>query len=739
MKRINKNVLNIVIFLIIAFLVIFLNELCHSYSHKVTDLRENLEERELSPKGTNGIIAAKFSLEKGDYNIDVTDFSAKENMDYRIVDLNRNDGYNRSGLVLAEGSIAEGAESLHTHLTVDNSSTNIGVIFVTDDDKIEFSDKAAAKVSLVDDDFTDWIFIYITVVAIGLFIYWCILKGRKDYLLLTAIVVVMTVPFYYEKLLGISGQDWTYHINRIIGIRDNLRAGNIPPRLNYYFFYGTGDGSSTYYPELFLYLPAILGVLGVSPMIFYKLFILFINFMTAFIGYYSFTGLLKSKKKGLLCAVLYIVQPYRLADLYQRQALGEALALVFLPLLFYGVYEIIYGDERKWLISVLGATGVLQSHILTTEMAAMFVAVFVLVSLKNLIGRESVGRWISIGKALVVTLALNLWFLVPFVIEMLSGRDIYIATSSSISGTAIFIWQLFATFIKMHGRTMRNIMSADERPYSIGIILLICALIYIYYRFISKKKFRPEIERLADLFLIFGIFSCYMATTLFPWELIDKSRLLSKVFNVMQFASRMNSFSGFFLTVVSAVVLFKLYEEKRKIILCLLTGICLVASVNIIDSTVLDMSEVQESRNEAFENVTIGFYYDKAFNTSTFKQNRDLVTTEGGELDISNYSRWLSDLDFSFKKGHEDLKVMLPYYNYRGYRVYVNDKEVDIDKDAYQLEFELPGNITEGFVRVEYSEGILYRMCEVVSVLTIILFIVMSLKKSGKLCLHKGR
>jgi len=41
-----------------------------------------------------------------------------------------------------------------------------------------------------------------------------------------------------------------------------------------------------------------------------------------------------------------MTNPYLLYDIYVRMALGEIISFVFLPLLFYGLYNIIYQDKK---------------------------------------------------------------------------------------------------------------------------------------------------------------------------------------------------------------------------------------------------------------------------------------------------------------------------------------------------------------------------------------------------------
>lgn len=96
------------------------------------------------------------------------------------------------------------------------------------------------------------------------------------------------------------------------------------------------------------------------------------NITTAFLSFYAIRNITRSEKSAWIMSILYTFATYRLTNLYYRAALGESLAMVFLPLLLWGAYEVFYGEERKWYLLVLGISGVLESHVLSFEMCLLF-------------------------------------------------------------------------------------------------------------------------------------------------------------------------------------------------------------------------------------------------------------------------------------------------------------------------------------------------------------------------------
>ena len=59
-----------------------------------------------------------------------------------------------------------------------------------------------------------------------------------------------------------------------------------------------------------------------------------------------------TKKKGVafLSAILYMIFPYRFECLFNRFAIGEFTAFVFIPIVFQGLYNLLQGDKKKALL-----------------------------------------------------------------------------------------------------------------------------------------------------------------------------------------------------------------------------------------------------------------------------------------------------------------------------------------------------------------------------------------------------
>ena len=87
-------------------------------------------------------------------------------------------------------------------------------------------------------------------------------QRRRDALILAGTVFFSCMPLLWDGLQ--VGHDLIFHLNRIEGIAQALRLGQVPVRIHSSTFVGYGYAASEFYPELFLYFPAVLRNLGVS-------------------------------------------------------------------------------------------------------------------------------------------------------------------------------------------------------------------------------------------------------------------------------------------------------------------------------------------------------------------------------------------------------------------------------------------------------------------------------------------
>ena len=376
------------------------------------------------------------------------------------------------------------------------------------------------------------------------------------------------------------GQDLNFHLYRIEGIKDGLLSGQFPVRIDPTHNNGYGYVTASVYPSLFLYIPAVLRLMGVSNVMSYKLFLFAINLATAFIMYISAQKITKSTFAGMLASIVYTLSTWRIINLIFRAAIGEALAMVFFPLVILGLYYLIKDDKKKWWVFALGATGIFNSHMISCIFVVMLTVTFIIVFIKDIIED---GRWLGFIKAGVLTLLLNLWYLIPFITFYL-GTDLQIShtpENTEYFSNAIFPAELFNVFNDKFGYSqLLDKGISGNMSLSLGVGVTLCLVIAAVYFVFDRKNKIKDYKFNAAIF-IFSIFILFMTTTLFPSELMQKSKLINGIAGTIRMPWRFLSLATPMICIVSsAVVLSYVNGEKlKKIVCCAACFICAVSFV----------------------------------------------------------------------------------------------------------------------------------------------------------------
>lgn len=164
----------------------------------------------------------------------------------------------------------------------------------------------------------------------------------KSMIILCIASILVCLPLLNPKL-NIGYDDGLQHIARLIGTYQSIEEGQVFPVIMSKFCNGFGYSWNLFYSPLTAYVPLIFKLLGVSFATCIKLFMFVVTFLSAVTMYFFTKEVTKNKKIAILAGIFYIFSPYRLNDMYIRNALAELTSFVFLPMVFgrsiWGVKE----------------------------------------------------------------------------------------------------------------------------------------------------------------------------------------------------------------------------------------------------------------------------------------------------------------------------------------------------------------------------------------------------------------
>lgn len=550
-----------------------------------------------------------------------------------------------------------------------------------------------------------------------------LLKREFIFFLLTFSVLFVSLPLFTNFMF--YGHDIYFHLSRIEGIKEGLRSGQFPVRIHPHLMENLGVGNSIFYPDFFLYFPALLRLFGVSALNSYKIFSITIQALTALIAYFSYKGLSKSRKIALVSTLFYMFSIYRLVDWYTRAAVGEALAMAFFPLAAYGLYEIIKGDEKKWVWAVVGFSGIIQSHVLSIMMSGIFALLFTLVNIRSF---KNIRKLISLGKAAVVTLLLNLWFLFPLLDHYRYPYNAF----NSINETAdygLYPDQIFSFLISTPNGINKNLGNAQhEMPFSLGFFLLIGILLFLGSYYLYQNKRKSHAMTLGKYSLILGGIAIYLSSYLFPWKTLMKNSLFYTLANALQFPWRFLAVASVFLCLTAAIGYSEIAKTKAASERMLSIGALLALTcASVYLNAYFDEAGSSFVKSHTPFAEADSLYLLESTDMGLLIQNNNQLYSNNERLKFTQYEKHYCDVTFHFKRLNEesDTYVDVPLNFYPNYIASLDDGTAlhVIAADSNLVRVFLPNDVEEGTVHVYYKERTLYILCNWISGLTCLIFL----------------
>lgn len=574
--------------------------------------------------------------------------------------------------------------------------------------------------------YNDYLFLSLGIAAAMLAVGLLRLRGsgcepeKQQSLVVFCVLLGVTVLASYPLFVPTVGfgHDLNFHLYRIEGIKDGLLAGQFPVRLHPTHNHGYGYISASVYPELFLYFPAVLRLMGASPVMAYNTFLAAVNAMTAWVMYLCARGVTRSRYAGLTASVLYTLSTWRIINLYYRAAIGEALAMVFFPVLLYGLYLLLAGNHRKWWVLALGCSGIFQSHVISTVFAAITIAVTAVVYYRDFLKKE---RFLGFVKAGVLTLLLNLWYLAAFLTYYL-GTDLAIRhtpENTEFFQNAVFPAEMFNLFNTSFGysllldRGIRGNMSL-----SLGVGGAAALLVCVTY-FILGKGEKGRRRRFYGVMTGMGLALLFMASTLFPWQLLQGNKLINAFCGTVRMPWRFLSLASPMFCMAAAGILAQRRKQEWRatgiavLILCSLAFICWGnAYTTGLDPALKLGRAVDTYASAGFDNE----YFPWGTDISRLTPERYIT---GGTAELTEYWKQGTSIRLTLQNVHAGDWVEVPLLYYGGYEARDGHGNVldIVDGDNHVARISLP----EGTSRVElrYKGFWYFRVSEGITLLTL--------------------
>ncbi len=543
------------------------------------------------------------------------------------------------------------------------------------------------------------------------------------------IAAVTAFPFLHEGLYGYA-PDYIYHMNRIEGVKEALLSGNYPVYVYSNFFGGKGYGSPMFYPDLFLIIPAIMRIMGVSILTTYKIFAVVVCLLATISTYVSLKVVSGDKFLSLSGTFLLMLSEFYLADLIFRAGYSSYISYIFLPILFAGIYDFFMRDGMKCYLIGIGLGGLVLCHIINSFIALLLTTAVFVVQLLTKKGREAFfekKHLINLAVTAVITLLITGYYTFPMIEQMVSGVERVYQDPWAHVGEFV---QPFETLFLPTGYFF-NIAY-------VGVGIPILLLIGLFAKKVN--------DRMANFYFVLGILLLLAMTKIVPWE-----KLEGTVLNQLQFTFRLYPFALCALIFGMVLTGKETIQEKGRI--WLLVYAVVMTTVFGIWQNKTALAETYGYFNEVNEDIIAqnsetvgrGEWLPVVYNDEELRE-RNIVRAEDNSEQELPYERYENKVGGSFEAEEAAFEnYTVPQIYYKGYSAVLETS----DGEKYNLScreafnglttIDMPSETIgkSGVISVSYSGTTLQKITLALSVLTVVTFVVLLIvlkvrKKGGQ-------
>ena len=542
------------------------------------------------------------------------------------------------------------------------------------------------------------------------------LTTREYFFMLLFFGTILIVPLIGNKI--IPGHDYVFHVTRILDVASGLREGIFPVRIYVDEIHFWGIPLGIFYPGLFIYVPALLSLLGVPIEICYNIFTASIFYMGLIASWKGFSILTRSRIAGFFSAILYISSGWFLIDAYIRNALGELIALAFLPLAIACIMDLIVKPKvltNRYILGIISISAIIESHVLTSAFLVAFSLFFISFHYKY-VSLLVIKRLFIF---LVIIFSLNATFIIPFLFY-------YIKVPVMLSYIDYFTKESLPIVVLLHLFITSNIW----------LLISLYFFFSIYYHRHKKLLFFSKTNLYSGKLLLFiqyclwGLLFAFLSSNLMPWDSLPS---LKRIFQIMQFPWRFLGITTLFFCICGGCglrLLFRKFKIGTRSIVLLTSIICLTNLVVLTYAEPFPFEKIKQKISwERFISDTDDDYLYKDMNVKAlFSQgNRYFSNAE-----IFNMKKNLTSVSFSYF-ARSTSTITLPLVNYPGYIASDQDGNELVIRENENHMVVIPLTKGIGEVHVQFVGLPIFRIADYISIIALLLLIYLYTTKYNRI------
>ena len=417
-----------------------------------------------------------------------------------------------------------------------------------------------------------------------------------------------------------------------------------------------------------------------------------VHFLALFlsgISMYFLSKRITNSKIGLVSAIIYMLFPYHLSDIYVRDALGECFLFIFLPLILSGIYELFNGSKKKfYILFILGYVGGMASHLVMMVYFTALLVIFLCFKFKDTIKNI---------KHFVIASLFILLIASPFLITMLEHKFM--------GNYAVFAPLVMSQGIQWGGLILYDYLggiSSDGVKFFMDIVVLILLVITIVrYNKLKNKNY--------NYIIIFLGLTIFLSTKVFPWDLLPQS------FRIIQFPWRFEIFVGLLLSLFAPLCL-NLFKDKIIYIPIILMVILGLNNTEFANDNVLDLNNMWYPLGMGWQKEYLP--YSTWNNIEYFDSRSQDIIIKSGNGTISNVINDVPNLTFTVDG---DVVVELPRLYYLVYSLESNNEKYEYYENEYGF---IETKLSSGTYELSYKKTKLENICTFLAFSSIIVLVI---------------
>ena len=547
-------------------------------------------------------------------------------------------------------------------------------------------------------------------------------KNLINILILILLAIIICLPML-SKHLYVYYDDGIQHIARAYGSFYAIEKGNFLGNVIPNFANNFGYSWNLFYGAFTTFGIILFKLITGSYILGYKIFNFVCLFLSGVTMYLFVKKISDNFNIALLAGALYMIAPYHLTDLYVRNATGEFVSFVFIPIIFLGLYDLFKEEKGDWLLT-LGSVMLLFTHNIACLYTAIFAFIYVLINARKLKNKNILKR---LGINIILILTISSCYLIPMIeTKNLANYRVYedgVMTSlEGITDQRINFRRIFVT------------RKDDGFVFELGPHMIIMLAFSVMAIRILKKEYRKDYL----FFLICGFLTMFMTTKIFPWTIVPN------IFRLIQFPWRLLEFTSFFFAIVAAInmgAVIKKFSLKDSLIIIIIATVYIVAlkgfvvysTDNLVQVENVEIGKITGMENECIAGMGRAEYLpEKAYDNRFYIATReDRIYAIEGKAVIENEEKNGSNLTAKIKTFEEITTLELPYIYYPGYEITLDGMHIS----GFETENGMLGikinNDENTILEVKYSGTSTMKqslMISIIGVIGLVLYAIVSKK-----------